>query len=419
MLHLFKDVRFDWLKRRKIFMGISVLLLFAGLGSTVIRQAVPGGTDAFNLGVDFKGGTVVTVKFRKEPTIKGANVKRESIDEVLASFPQQRPTDDELRAELAAQGISEVTIRTTKVPSDVYINFLPRPTDEELRAQFAKQGIGDAVIQSTEKRDEVLIKVSRQGAGDASVSAEEVQAQVDAGSVKVKQALNAFGAEKDAYQIIGKEAVGEVAGKQLRIQAISVTLLALVGMLLYIAVRYEWTYGAAAVITVFHDVLVTLGFFSIFQWEVSLTVVAALLTLVGFSVNDTIVTFDRVRENLKLHRRDSLYKITNDAINQTLSRTVITSGLVFLSVLALVLFGGDVLRGFSIALFIGIIVGTYSTIAIASPIMVWWQLRVDASKTRLTPTAPSSGATGQPARARKAKAGGGSVAARGQRATGS
>jgi len=122
-----------------------------------------------------------------------------------------------------------------------------------------------------------------------------------------------------------------------------------------------------------------LGFFSIFQWEVSLTVIAALLTLVGFSVNDTIVVFDRIRENRRLHRRDSLYKVTNDSINQTLSRTVITSGLVFLSVLALVLFGGEVLRGFSLALLIGIIFGTYSSVAIASPIMVWWEQRIEAA----------------------------------------
>jgi preprotein translocase subunit SecF len=236
----------------------------------------------------------------------------------------------------------------------------------------------------------------------------EIQSQVDAGGALVKQSLDSFGAEKEAYEILSKEAVGEIAGRQLRIQAISVTLLALVGMLLYIAARYEWTYGAAAVITVFHDVLVTLGFFSLFQWEVSLTVIAALLTLVGFSVNDTIVTFDRVRENLKLHRRQSLYSITNDAINQTLSRTVITSGLVFLSVLALVLFGGEVLRGFSLALFIGIIVGTYSTIAIASPIMVWWQQRIEATKARTTPTGSGgSRAAGQPSRARRAKAAGG------------
>ena len=349
MFQLFDKVRVDWLGRRKIFIGISVLLMLAGLASAVVRQAVPGGTDAFNLGVDFKGGTVVTVKFLKD-----------------------------------------------------------RPTDDQLRAVFAQNKLNDAIIQSTDKADEVLIKVPRQGAGETNVSAEEVQSQVDAGGALVKQALDSFGAEKQAYELLSKDAVGEVAGRQLRIQAISVTLLALVGMLLYIGARYEWTYGAAAVITVFHDVLVTIGFFSIFQWEISLTVIAALLTLVGFSVNDTIVTFDRVRENLKLHRRDSLYKITNDAINQTLSRTVITSGLVFLSVLAMVLFGGDVLRGFSLALFIGIIIGTYSTIAIASPIMVWWQQRIEAGKARSTPTSTAGGRTpGQPPRARKAKAGGG------------
>ncbi|HJU56325.1 MAG TPA: protein translocase subunit SecF, partial [Pyrinomonadaceae bacterium] len=322
MFQLFHKVNFDWLKYRRYFMALSIILMLSGLGSAIIRQAVPGGTDAFNLGVDFKGGTVVTVKFLKQ-----------------------------------------------------------RPSDDELRGQFAAQELSEAIIQPTDKADEVLIKVPRQDAGQ-NASAEEVAAQVDAGSVKVKNALDTFGKEGEGYQILSKEAVGEVAGQQLRIQAISVTLLALIGMLLYIAARYEWTYGAAAAITVFHDVLVTLGFFSIFQWEVSLTVIAALLTLVGFSVNDTIVTFDRVRENLRLHRRESLYKITNDAINETLSRTVITGGLVFLSVLALVLFGGEVLRGFSLALFIGIIVGTYSTIAIASPIMVWWQQRIEAAKAK-------------------------------------
>ena len=352
MFQLFHKVNFDWLKYRRYFMALSILLMLSGLGSAIIRQAVPGGTDAFNLGVDFKGGTVVTVKFLKQ-----------------------------------------------------------RPGDDQLRAQFAQQGLGEAIIQPTDKPDEVLVKVPRQSAGQI-VSAEEEAAQVDAGSVLVKKALDTFGAENEAYQILSKEAVGEVAGQQLRIQAISVTLLALVGMLLYIAARYEWTYGAAAAITVFHDVLVTLGFFSIFQWEVSLTVIAALLTLVGFSVNDTIVTFDRVRENSRLHRRESLYKITNDAINETLSRTVITGGLVFLSVLALVLFGGEVLRGFSLALFIGIIVGTYSTIAIASPIMVWWQQRIEAAKAsreqRGTKGQTPGGGGGRPL-ARKAKAGGGVV----------
>jgi preprotein translocase subunit SecF len=127
------------------------------------------------------------------------------------------------------------------------------------------------------------------------------------------------------------------------------------------------------VLAVFHDVMVTLGFFSLFQWEINLTVVAALLTLVGYSMNDTIVIFDRIRENIRLRRRDRLAQLANDSINQTLSRTVMTSGLTFISVVAIVLFGGDVLRGFALALTIGIIVGSYSTIAIASPLMLWWE----------------------------------------------
>jgi preprotein translocase subunit SecF len=229
---------------------------------------------------------------------------------------------------------------------------------------------------------------------------------LDAGRGLVRNGLNSFGPEaapdhelsadpNAAYKIIGTDAVGAVAGAQLRNKAIAVTLAALVGILLFISFRFEWTYGAAAVIAVFHDVLVTLGFFSIFQWEMSLTVIAALLTLVGFSVNDTIVVFDRIRENRRLHRRDSLYKVTNDSINQTLSRTVITSGLVFLSVLAMVLFGGEVLHGFSMALLIGVSFGTYSSVAIASPIMVWWEQRIEAANrasvtagNRLPPKAP-------------------------------
>jgi preprotein translocase subunit SecF len=351
MIQFFKDVRIDWLADRRIFITISVLLMLVGLVSAVVRQAVPGGTDAFNLGVDFKGGTVVTVKFKQ------------------------------------------------------------RPSPEEIRAALNKQGLSDAVIQpATDKQDEVLVKLPQ--LGQAATNEAETKSQVDVGRAKVREALNSFGPEaqgdlnaepQSAYKIIGTDAVGPVAGRQLRNQAIAVTLAALVGILLYIAFRFEWTYGAAAVIAVFHDVLVTLGFFSIFQWEISLTVIAALLTLVGFSVNDTIVVFDRIRENLRLHRRDSLYKVTNDSINQTLSRTIITSGLVFLSVLAMVLFGGDVLRGFSLALLIGIVFGTYSSIAIASPIMVWWQQRLDAARVN-TPPSKSGTAAGATPRTSKAKA---------------
>jgi preprotein translocase subunit SecF len=326
MIQVFKDVKIDWLANRRIFIAISVMLMLAGLGSAVFRQVKhPNGTEAFNMGVDFKGGTVVTVRFKQ------------------------------------------------------------RPSAEVVRDALIKAGLKDAIIQPvTDKPDMALIKIPLAGSGG------ESQAQVEAGRAKVRESLSSFGPEaaidKDiasdpnaAFKIEATDAVGAVAGAQLRNKAIATTLAALVGILMYIAFRFEWTYGAAAVIAVFHDVLVTLGFFSIFQWEVSLTVIAALLTLVGFSVNDTIVVFDRIRENRRLHRRDSLYKITNDSINQTLSRTIITSGLVFLSVLSMVLFGGEVLHGFSMALLIGVAFGTYSSIAIASPIMVWWEQRLEAA----------------------------------------
>ncbi|MGH9902325.1 MAG: protein translocase subunit SecF [Pyrinomonadaceae bacterium] len=341
MFRLLHDVNVDWLGKRRLLLSISIFLMLAGLASAIGRQLTPGGTDAFNLGVDFRGGTVVTAKFKQ------------------------------------------------------------RAPDDAIRAALTKVGAGDAIVQPViGKGDEVLIKVAQQG----TVEEAQSQAQVDVGRTRVAQALATLGSvgklgEGADVEIIGTEAVGPVAGRQLRNQAITVTLLALVGILLYIAFRFEWTYGAAAVITVFHDVLVTLAFFSIFQWEVNLTVIAALLTLVGFSVNDTIVTFDRVRENLRLHRRASLYDITNEAINQTLSRTVITGGLVFLSVLALVLFGGEVLRGFSLALLIGIVFGTYSTIAISNPIMVWWQQKLEPTRTQGTPAKGGGGAGGTRGRA--------------------
>jgi preprotein translocase subunit SecF len=149
-------------------------------------------------------------------------------------------------------------------------------------------------------------------------------------------------------------------------------------MLLYIAFRFEWIYGVAAVVAVFHDVLITVGFFSLFDREIELTVIAALLTLVGYSMNDTIVIFDRVRENLKLTRKQPLEKLLNDSVNQTLSRTVLTSGLTFIAVLSLFVFGGEVLRGFSFALVVGVLVGSYSSIFVASPLLLWWRNTVTA-----------------------------------------
>ena len=186
------------------------------------------------------------------------------------------------------------------------------------------------------------------------------------------------------------EIVGPKVGGELRWQAVKATLYALGGMLVYIAFRFEWIYGAAAVIAVFHDTLITIGLFSLLNKEISLTVIAALLTLVGYSMNDTIVVFDRIRENLKILRREKLEVLINRSINQTLSRTILTSGLTFLTVLALFLFGGEVLHGFSLALVIGIIIGTYSSIFIASPILVFWQDFVEKRKKKPSAAPPST-----------------------------
>lgn len=328
MLEIFKNINVDWMGWRKPLIMISIFVMLAGLGSAIGRQFTPGGTDAFNLGVDFQGGTVVTVKFR------------------------EKPAGDDIRNALAGVGIQEAIIQD-----------------------------------STDKADEVLIKVPTMGQREECPNVDE------AGRCFVKKGLDTFGKEAEgaatlnddqtaAYKIVGTDAVGPVAGAQLRNQAVIATLLGMVGILLFIAFRYDWTYAAGAVIAVFHDVLITLAFFTMFQWEVSLNVLAALLTLVGFSVNDSIVIFDRIRENLTLHRGESLYKLTNQSINQTMSRTIVTNGLVFLSVLALVLFGGEVLRGFSLALFVGSITGTYSTIAIASPIAIWWQSKLGDSRVK-------------------------------------
>lgn len=346
MFNLFQNIHIDWLGKRRIFIAFSIIIMLSGLASTIGRQYTEGGTEAFNLGVDFKGGTVVVAKFKGE-----------------------------------------------------------KPSDDDIRAALHNVGVTDPVIQaSTDKPDEVLIKIplvenateaapAPTAATDDPEKAGSLTAQVQAGRLTVKKALDTFGKEADGdqtldasedsvYKIIGTDSVGAIAGSKLRTQAVTATLFGLVGILLFIAFRYDWTYAAGAVIAVFHDVLMVLAFFSVFQWEINLTVIAAILTIVGFSVNDSIVIFDRVRENLSLNRTDSLFKITNDSINQTLSRTIITSGLVLLSTIALALFGGEVLKSFSLALVVGVTLGTYSTIAIASPIAIWWQNRLGEAEVK-------------------------------------
>jgi len=184
------------------------------------------------------------------------------------------------------------------------------------------------------------------------------------------------------YSIRSFEAIGPEIGADLRKQALTATAGASTGMLLYLAWRFRLAYGVAAVVAMAHDAVITVGLLSLLNREISLTVVAALLTLIGYSMNDTIVVFDRIRENRQMVQSESLLETINRSINQTLSRTVLTSGLTLLSALSLLLFGGQVLRGFSLALTIGIVVGTYSSIFIASPILLTWENRLATGGTK-------------------------------------
>jgi preprotein translocase subunit SecF len=261
--------------------------------------------------------------------------------------------------------------------TQVQVQFQNPPDANAIRQATEAAGIKDAHIvrYDTADKKEMLIGLP-----------ESSDAGLDAGRRQIEDALHSH--YNNPFEIRNVQAVGPTVGKQLEKQAALATLLSLIGMLIYLWFRFELIYGVAAVVAVFHDTLITIGAFALSNQEISLTVIAAILTLVGYSMNDTIVVFDRIRENLRLSRREGLTEIVNRSINQTLSRTVLTSGLTFLTVLALFVFGGEVLHGFSFALVIGILIGTYSSIAVAAPMLVAYQdWRAKRGKTAILPAA--------------------------------
>ena len=262
----------------------------------------------------------------------------------------------------------------------IRLKFNEPPRIDQIRATVSKVVPGGVNVQNftdPASRNEVIIGTELTD-----------ERSLDTSQRAILEALESrFG--KNAFTVRSREVVGPKVGADLRNQAIKATLYALAGMLVYIAFRFEWIYGAAAVIAVFHDTIITIGLFSVFNEEISLTVIAALLTLVGYSMNDTIVIFDRIRENLKILRREPLESLMNKSVNQTLSRTVLTSGLTFLTCISLFLFGGAVLHGFAFALVCGILVGTYSSVFIASPIVLFWQNYKEGRKRTQPPPAPA------------------------------
>ncbi|MFA6618614.1 MAG: protein translocase subunit SecF [Candidatus Neomarinimicrobiota bacterium] len=233
------------------------------------------------------------------------------------------------------------------------IEFKNSISAEELRSLFSESGLGHAEIKSSGV-NEYMITIS----ADESDESDELLNTALAGV---------------EYEVLQIDKVGPKMGVEMRNNSISAVAIALLLILVYITVRFEFKFAIGAVVALLHDVLVTVAIFSFFQWEFSLPVLAAFLTIVGYSLNDTIVVYDRIRENIKIHKGKALKDVINLSVNQSLSRTVITSLTTFLVVFILAIFGGQVLFGFSIAMVVGIIVGTYSSMFIAAPVLVMWE----------------------------------------------
>jgi len=386
-MEFFREVHIDWMGKAKYFIALSLSLLLAG----GISWARKGG---LRYGVDFRGGTLVYVRFAAEPPID--RIRRGLASQGLGDSVIQeikdvtRPASNEVVIGLEQKGQGEEALDTGRAAILRALHGTLGGGTADKPAEGGKPDLNAATLTAL---TEFLIRRDALALGSAGNDryarlAHDLLSYRDTqrgGLINSFDELKKVQGANDAvvsvlrrdfslgtFAIRNVEIVGPKVGAQLRRQAILATLYALGGMLLYIAIRFEWVYGAAAVIAVFHDVLITLGFFSLLNYEISLTVIAALLTLVGYSMNDTIVIFDRVRENLRLMRREPLAAIVNRSINQTLSRTILTSGLTFLTVVVLYAMGGQVLRAFSFAMVVGIVIGTYSSFGIAAPIVVAW-----------------------------------------------
>jgi len=373
-MQIFRDTNFDFMGNKWPLIGLSLLLTAAGLISLVVQ----GGP---RYGIDFKGGTLLYVKFAEKP----------SEDSIRSALSKKIPGEISV---ISVQGTNELMIET-EIKNERELQSTRQAIEDTLASVFSSQAdkldfTGAAAARVYERLN---LPLQKAGVFIADEDLRKLVTGVLSFRDKQKggilsnfdelsgvpgmtpQILTVIKQEGyiGKYLVRNTEVVGPKVGNELRTQALLATLYALAGMLIYVGLRFEFVYGFAAVIAVFHDTIITIGLFSLFHKEISLTVIAALLTLVGYSMNDTIVVFDRIRENLQRGRKGDMTEIVNRSINETLSRTIMTSGLTFLTAVALWLFGGQVLNGFAFALVVGIIVGTYSSIFVASPILLFWQ----------------------------------------------
>ncbi len=395
-MEIFKQVSIDWLSKKWYFFGFSWLLMAIGLAGYLMHGGL-------TYGIDFTGGTIIYLKFNRSPDL---DLIRRSLKSESSGPPLIQTYGP------ASDNTVQVRTQTTfGEGQDVESGYKELQT--VLRKAFdpghLNSGLADLNNIGQDALDKYLISKDPDNLKFQNKTSQELEAHYkslaqsildyrnktwgqlvnsldDLKSVPGVSAADIDSIKKGFYAgpfaVKGVESVGAVVGSDLRRRAMLAVGLSFLGMLVYVGFRFKPIYGVGAVIALFHDIAITLGLFAATRKEISLTVIAAILTLVGYSMNDTIVVFDRVRENLRLVRKEPLYNVLNAGINQTLSRTIMTSGTTFLSVFALYLFGGEVLNGFSFALTIGIIIGTYSSIAIATPIVEWWYRSVDQKPKR-------------------------------------
>jgi preprotein translocase subunit SecF len=378
-MELFKNTNYDFLGKKWPFIIASLVLTVAGLASI----AAKGG---LKYGIDFKEGALMTVKFAYPPPL----------DRIRSAMSRSQKIKGEVSVQnLTGSGAENEVQIGTEAQEEGQLNLNRQDMQDVLNAAFAQGAAGK--LDFNNAGQQALVDPLREALARNGVATSETQLQdlvrnlleardrQHSGLIADFQQLSSVSGMNSGimntlkqecylapFHVMQVQMVGPKVGAELRKKAVLATLYALAGMLVYIAFRFEWIYGLGAVIAVFHDTIITIGLFSLFNKEITMTVIAALLTLVGYSMNDTIVIFDRIRENLKILRREPLESLMNKAVNQTLSRTAMTSGLTFLTVIALFVWGGPVLNGFSFALVCGIIVGTYSSVFIASPIVLFW-----------------------------------------------
>ncbi len=324
-MEIIKNPNFDFLGKTKYFVALSLFFILSGIAVMSLHGIL--------YGVEFSGGTQLVLHFQKQPEIDKI---RDAVNQVARDAVIQTYGDTKQNKVLVR--IAQSTAAAAQTPSQPNASAPAQATAEA--APSAGQGSEPAAL-DTEANAVRAALASRYGQNPVLESSSEI--------------------------------VGPIVGGELRQKAIYLTVLGLLFQLIYIAARFRGgAWGVGAAIAGLHDILICLGFLTFFHYEITLNVIAALLTLVGYSVNDTIVVFDRARENLMHRRKDPLAKILNDSMNQTLTRTLISNGTTFLSVLGLYIFGGEVLRGFGFTMVVGILIGTYSTLFIAVPFVNWW-----------------------------------------------